>query len=253
MSIEAGTRVYSSEGQEGYFITDLPNETFLVTPILVTEDGEEVKGNPAVWDKVFLSPPREQYNEEIEELKKQLNELNSGIWKAKEELRAHNKTKGIEELLELASGNVTHFVLVTDGNTISIEKYEQDWCKKNLVWDVYKEKLVVTQNKSGYGARFTAYLATSYEEAQQIASGILAKMAISTNSLYPCSSIDESVKNCGISIPDSILGNYREEKAKELKRMKERFETSLAKDRKDLADDEARLASIIEEMEKLAL
>ncbi len=127
-SYKKGDIIYSIRGQEGEYICYLDGG-HLVSPVYENEEQDFPNtyfGEPEKWKEVFLSPPREKLNKNIQELEEKRQEILKGIdeardkWREfqKEETERKNRIKAHEKLANLdlfLNGQITHYLAETYG------------------------------------------------------------------------------------------------------------------------------------------
>lgn len=266
-TLNPGDTVYGQDGQEAEFVTKTGGE-YLVRPIYEDDDGYQ-SGDVQTWRNVFRTPPAPKLDEQTASAKKRLTEIKaqvSELERAKYEFDKDEKSrleriKQHDQLAELdryLAGEITHYVaaheyypdveIIPVGETIdgyqSSNVYgllqlcpRSGWDKK-IYWTVtYK-----VPDRNVYSQTKTVIPCCGEEQARERASDVLrgyldqyqAKPVKEWH--YP----DQLVMSCqrlSVEVPQWLIDGIATSKRNSL-------ESTIADQRKKLAEYEAALAAI---------
>ena len=133
MTHAKGDIVFNERGQRFVFCAEADG-TYLVKPIMATEEDEEWAGNPVILKKIYPSAPRETYDKTIETLDTKIHELQQQKRELEEELRKSKQDEterkkrimvnaALERIDDFLAGKITHFVFGEYG--VEIKTFEE--------------------------------------------------------------------------------------------------------------------------------
>ncbi|WJM93336.1 hypothetical protein QDY63_10805 [Pseudomonas brenneri] len=258
---EAGQTVYSIHGESASFVAQT-SSGYAVEPIYEHEDGEPHYGQVKSWPEVYAEPPVAKLHGKVQELearinerRKELNDLSSEKRTMESDLasmrRRHEENDQLRNLDLWISGAVTHLVKIDHysgfliGTVESILGYDSD--KEMRLLSIYggtknHYRWKMAAYSDGSGSNTEVLLATSEEEARQVAAKWYAKEVASrarNNQDHVVISLARSAMKYGIPVSDELRekvakseveGRKRiiESAQKEFERAKQRLDEAVA-------------------------
>lgn len=130
---QPGQRVFTTNGQEGKFISEV-NGKFAVYPVELWGD-EEHLGEMTIWDRICEEPPTEKLHQEVTDLEKKMQDLRDQICALQksrreeealiearmERFKTHETLQILEDFLD---GKVTHYVVFPEYASDSVSIVE---------------------------------------------------------------------------------------------------------------------------------
>jgi molybdopterin converting factor small subunit len=213
------------------------DNTYLVKPIMATEEDEEWAGNPVILKKIYPSAPRETYDKTIETLDTKIHELQQQKRELEEELRKSKQDEterkkrimvnaALERIDDFLAGKFTHIVF--GDYDVKIETFVEALMYKNNDYDKVPTefRLLSLYGRSkgdlawklsyygdGSGSSNQVYPCFSLEHAQAVAKQLIEEKYNQWRSepkRYHVHPAFRSAVNLGLDIPDDVEKEIKE-------------------------------------------